>query len=87
MYLQSLLYGEKCKCINVRNITNFQIHLLFLAAGLLEDKAREKGLVNVCIFQLPIALSKTGRFQNNSEDERKDTKDYIKVSLVNSFLV
>ena len=64
------------------NITNFEIHLLFLAAGLLEDKAFRKGLVNVYIFHQPIALSKTGRFQNNSEDKRKGSKDYIKVSLV-----
>ena len=55
------------KYIDVRNIINFQIHLLFLAAGLLEDKAREKGPVNVCIFQQPIALSGTERFQNNSD--------------------
>ena len=41
-------------------IINLQIHLLFLAAGLLEDKACEKGLVNFYIFQQPIALSKTG---------------------------
>ena len=43
------------------------MYLLFLAAGLLEDKAFRKGLVNVYIFQQPIALSKTGQFQNNSE--------------------
>ena len=49
----------------------FQIHLLFLAAGLLQDKAREKGLVNVYIFQQPNALSKTGRFQNNSDKWKK----------------
>ena len=55
------------KYIDFRNITNFEIHLLCLLAGLLEDKAFRKGLVNVYIFQEPIALSKTGRFQNNSE--------------------
>ena len=43
------------------------------------DKVREKGLVNVCIFQQPVALSKTGRLQNT---ERKGAKDYITVSLV-----
>ena len=53
--------------INVRNTINLQVHLLLLAAGVLEDKAREKGLVNVCIFQHLIALSKTGRLQNISE--------------------
>ena len=38
---------------------------LFLAVRFFEDKAREKGLVNVYIFQQPIPLSKTERFQNN----------------------
>ena len=46
---------------------NFLIHFLFLAAGLLKDKERGKGLVNVHIFQQPIALSKTGQFQINSD--------------------
>ena len=59
--------------------------MLFLAAGLLQDKAREKGLVNVYFFQRPIALYKTRQFQNNS-DERKDTKDCITVGLKNRFL-
>ena len=67
MYLHCFLYGDKCEYVDVRNIINLQVHLLVLAAGLLEDKAREKGLVNVYIFQQPIALSNTGRFQNNSE--------------------
>ena len=71
--LDRLLYGDKCKYIDARNIINFQAHLLFLAAGLLEDKARERGLVNVYIFQQPIALSKTGQFQINQTDERKGT--------------
>ena len=53
--------------MDFRNIINLQIHFLFLAAGLLQDKAREKGLVNVYIFQQRIALSKTGLFQNNSD--------------------
>ena len=44
---------------------------------------REKELVNVYVFQQHIALSKTERFQNiTHRDERKDTKDYIKVGLV-----
>ena len=55
--------------------------MLFLADGLLEDRVREEGLVNVFSFQQPIALSKRGRFQDNSE-ERKGSRDYIKVSLV-----
>ena len=59
MYLHWIFCGDKCKYIDFRNITNFEIHLLFLVAGLLEDKAFRKGLVDV--------LSKTGRFQNNSE--------------------
>ena len=66
--LQSdLSIWNKCKYIDYRNIIKFQVYLLFLAAGLLEGKAREKGQVTVYIFQQPIALSKTGRFQNNSD--------------------
>ena len=49
------------------NIFDSFIHLLFLVAGLLKDKAFRKGLVDVYIFHQPIALSKIGRFQNNSE--------------------
>ena len=62
-----ILYGDKYKYIDVRHIINLQVYLLFLAAGVLEDKVREKELVNAYIFQQPIALCKTGRFQNNSE--------------------
>ena len=71
MYLHWFLYGDKCKYVDVRNIIKLQVHLLFLTAGVLEDKAREKSLVNVNIFQQPIALSKTGRFHNNSERWKK----------------
>ena len=53
--------------IEFRKLTNFEIHMLFSVAGLLEDKAFRKGIVDVYIFHQPIALSKTGRFQNNSE--------------------
>ena len=66
--------------IDVRNITNFEIHLLFLVAGLLEDKAFRKGLVDVYIFHQPIALSKTDKI--TLRDERKGNTNYIKVSLV-----
>ena len=63
MYVSSLNFcGDKCKYVDFRNITNFKIPLLFLLAGLLEDKAFRKGLVDVYIFHQPIALSKTGRF-------------------------
>ena len=67
MYPHWFLYGDKSKYIDVRNVINLQVHFLFLAAGLLEDKAFRKGLVNVYIFQQPIALSKTGQFKNNSD--------------------
>ena len=67
MYLYCFLYGDKCKHIDVRNIINLQVHSLFLVAGFLEDKAREKEQVNVYIFQQLIALSKAGQFQNNSD--------------------
>ena len=68
--------------INVRNIIILEVHLLFLADGLLEDKAREKDHVNVYIFQQPTALSKTGQFQINSDRRKKGAKDCIKASLV-----
>ena len=73
VYLHWFLCGDKCN-------SKF-IHYFWLlgSSKTIEDKAREKGLVNVYISQQPITLSKTGRFQR---DERKDTKDYIKVSLV-----
>ena len=61
MYLHCIFCGDKCKYIDFR-----KIHLLFLVAGLLEDNAFRKGLVDVYIFHQPIALTKTGRFQNNS---------------------
>ena len=71
MYFHWILCGDKCKYIDFKNRTNLEIHVLFLAAGLLESKAFRKGLVNVYIFHQPIALSKTGRFQNNSERWKK----------------
>ena len=66
--VSSLIFcGDKCEYIDFRNITNFEIHLLYLVAWLLEDKAFRQDLVDVYIFHQPIAPSKTGRFQNNSE--------------------
>ena len=82
MYLHWFLYDDKCKYIDVRNIINLQVYLLFLAAGVLEDKVRENELVNVCIFQQPLLCLKQDNFKITHRDERKDTKDYIKVSLV-----
>ena len=67
MYLHRCLYGDKCRYINFRNMINSQVNLLFLVAGLLEDRTCEKGLLNVYIYQQPIALSKIVRFQNNSD--------------------
>ena len=52
-----ILYGDKWKYIDVRNIINVYVHSLFLAPGPFGDKVREKGLVNFYIFQQPIALS------------------------------
>ena len=57
--------------IDFKDVINFQVHLIFLAAGLLKDKVREKSLVNVYIFQQPISQSKTGRFQNNLDRLKK----------------
>ena len=53
--------------MDYRNITNFEIYLLFLVGVLLEDKECRKGLVDVYILHQLIAQSKTRRFQNNSE--------------------
>ena len=80
MYLHWILCGDNYKYINFRNITNFEIHVLFLAAGLLEDKAFRKGLVNVCIFQNPLLCLKQDYFKITLRDERKGSKDYMKVS-------
>ena len=83
MYLHWFLYGDKCKNINVRDIINVQVHLLFLAAGLFEDKAREKGLLNIStFFSNPLLCLKQDDFQITHIDERKGTKDYMKISLV-----
>ena len=82
MYLHYFFYDDKCKYIDVRNMTNFQIHLLFLAAGLLEDKAREKGLVYFTFFRNPLLCLKQDDFKITQRDKRKCTEDYIKVSLV-----
>ena len=69
------------KYIVVRNTTNLQVHLLFLAAGLLEDK--------FTLFCNPLLCLKQDDFKITQTDERKDTKDYIKVKsgLKNRFLV
>ena len=75
------MYGDKYKYIDVRNIVNLQVYLLFLAAGVLEDKVREKELVNVFIFQQPMLYLKQDDFKITQRDEIKNTKDYIKVSL------
>ena len=77
------LYGDKCKYIDVRNIINVQVNsCFFLAPGPFEDKTREKGLVNFYIFQQPLLCLRQNDLKTTQTDERKDTKDYIKVSLV-----
>ena len=52
------MYDDKCKYIDFR-YNKFPNSLVIFGCWLLEDKAREKGLVNVYIFQQPIALSKS----------------------------
>ena len=64
------------------NITNFEIQLLFLAAGFLEDKAFRKGLINVYIFHQTMLCLKQDDFKITLRNERKVRKDYIKASLV-----
>ena len=68
--------------MDVRNIINLQVHLLFLAVGLLKDKAREKGPVNVYVFSNPLLCLKQDDFKITQTNERKGTKDCFKVSLV-----
>ena len=68
--------------IDFRSIINFQVHLLFLAVGLLEDKVCEINLVNVYIFQQPLPCLKQDDFKITQAEERKGTKDYIKISLL-----
>ena len=76
------MYGDKCKNIDVKDIINVQVRLLLLAAGLFEDKAREKGLLNISTFFSNLLLClKQDDFQITHTDERKGTKDYMKVSL------
>ena len=71
------------KYIDFRNITNFEIHLLFLATGLLEDKAFRNGLVKMFTFFRTLLLClKQEDFKITLRDERKGSKDYVKVSLV-----
>ena len=77
------MHDDKCKYIDVRNIINVQVYLLFLAAGVLEEKVHEKKLINVStFFSNPLLCLKQDDFKIAHRDERKDTKDYIKVSLV-----
>ena len=73
---------DKCKYIDFINITNFEIHLLFLLAGLLEDKAFRKGLVDFTFFTNPLPCLKKADFKITLRGERKVSKDFIKVSLV-----
>ena len=53
-----VLYDDKIKYVDLSKITNLEVGLLFLTVQLLKDKAQEKGLVNVYIFNNPL-LSKT----------------------------
>ena len=63
MDLHLFLYGDECTYIDFRIIISNEVHLLFLAAGLLEDKTREKGLVNVYIFSNPLLCLKQDDFK------------------------
>ena len=48
---------------DVKNIISVQVHMLLLAAGLFEDKGREKGPVNVYIFSNPFLCPKQDYFK------------------------
>ena len=80
MYLHWFLYGDRCKYIDFKNRIDFPVHLLFLAAGLLEDKAREKVLVSVYIFSDPFLCLKQDDFKITQTDERKGSKDSFEKS-------
>ena len=68
--------------VDVGNIINLQVHLLFLAAGILEDKARVKGLSMFTFFSNPLLCLKQDDFKITQTDERKGTKNCIRVRLV-----
>ena len=80
MHLHLILCGDKCKYIDFRDIANLQVHLLFLAAGLLEHK---KGPSQVfTFFTNPLLCLKQDDFKITLSDDKKVGKNYIKVSLV-----
>ena len=87
MYLHWCLCGDKCKYIDVRNIINLQVHPLFLAAGLLEDKTRENRRAQsmFTFFSNPLLCLQQDDFKITQRDEREDTKIILK--LQNRFLV
>ena len=62
--------------VEVRNIINLQVHVLFLAAGVLENKVRERVWSMFTFFSNPLLCL---RFQKTQRDERKGTKDYIEL--------
>ena len=67
----------------------FKFTCYFWLLGSLKTKAREKGLLNIStFFSNPLLCLKQDDFQMTHTDERKGTKDYMKVSLVlkNHFL-
>ena len=69
-----MFYDDKCKYIDFRNIKNLEVYLLFMAAGLLKDKTREKSPVNVYIFGNPLLCLKQDEFQTTQTDEKKIVK-------------
>ena len=82
MYLHSFLYGDKCKYIDFRDITNLQVRLLFLVAGLLEDKARDRAQSMFTFFSNPLLCLKQEDFKITQTNERKESEDCIKVCLI-----
>ena len=58
------------------------MHLLFLAAGLVEDKAHEKGQSMFTFFSNPLLCLKLDNFKITQTDEEIGTEDYFTVSLV-----
>ena len=60
--VQKILYADKCKYIDFRNIINFQIHCLFLAAGL---PAALNDFHTLCLS--PVSLRKSLNVRVNPE--------------------
>ena len=72
----------KLICVDLRNITNFRVHLLFWLLGSLKTRRLEKAYSMFTLFTNPLLCLKQDDFKITLKDERNGSKDYMKVSLV-----